>query len=69
METFFASLALSEGNPPVDPPPQRPVTRSYDVFFDLRLNEMLTNNRKAGDLMCHRYNVTIIVMRSAEYNI
>ena len=71
METFFASLALSEGNPSVTGgfPPQRPVTRSYDVFFDLRLNEMLTNNREAGDLMCHRYNVTLIVMRSAEYNI
>ena len=40
METFSASLALCEVNPPVTGgfTSQRPVTRSYDVFFDLRLN-------------------------------
>ena len=32
-------------------PTQRPVTRSFDVFFDLRLNTRLSiNNREAGDL-------------------
>ena len=36
METFPALLALCEGNPP------RPVTRSFDVFFDLRLNKRLS---------------------------
>ena len=32
-------------------PSQRPVTRSFDVFFDLHLNKRLSNdNRDAGDL-------------------
>ena len=41
METFSALLALCEGNSPVtgEFPAQRPVTRSFDVFFDLRLSE------------------------------
>ena len=43
-ETFSALLALSEGNSPVtgEFPAQRPVTRSFDVFFDLRLNKRLS---------------------------
>ena len=38
METFSTSLALCAGNSPVtgEFPSQRPVTRSFDVFFDLR---------------------------------
>ena len=36
LETFFALLALGEL------PSQRPVTRSVDVFFDLRLNKRLS---------------------------
>ena len=39
METFSALLAICEGNSPV--PTQRPVTRNFDVFFDLRLNKRL----------------------------
>ena len=37
METFSASLARCEGNSPAigEFPSQRPVTRSFDVFFDL----------------------------------
>ena len=44
METFFALLAICAGNSPVpgDFPAQRPVTRSFDVFFDLRLNIRLS---------------------------
>ena len=45
METFSALLALCEGNPPVTGgsfSSQRPVTRSFDVFFDLRLNKRLS---------------------------
>ena len=40
METFSALLALCVGNSSVtgEFPSQRPVTRSFDVFFDLRLN-------------------------------
>ena len=44
MQTFFAAfLAICAGNSPVpgDFPAQRPVTRSFDVFFDLRLNKRL----------------------------
>ena len=65
METFSALLALSEGNSPVtgEFPAQRPVTRSFDVFFDLRLIEGWVNNREAGDLRRHRahYNVTVMI--------
>ena len=44
METFSALLALCAGNSPVpvNSPPQRPVTRSFDVFFHLRLNKRLS---------------------------
>ena len=43
METFSALLALCAGNSPVTGEflAQRPVTRSFDVFFDLRLNKLL----------------------------
>ena len=41
METFFALLALCRGNSPVtgEFPSQRPVTRSFDVFFALRMDK------------------------------
>ena len=41
METFSALLAICAGNSPIpgEFPAQRPVTRSFDVFFDLRLNK------------------------------
>ena len=44
METLSALLALCEGNPPVTGgfPSQRPVTRSFDIFCDLRLNKRLS---------------------------
>ena len=44
METFSALLALCAGNSPVPGgfPSQRPVTRSFEVFFDLRLNKRLS---------------------------
>ena len=43
MKTFSALLALCEGNPLVTVgfPSQRPVTRSFDIFFDLRPNKRL----------------------------
>ena len=43
METFSASLALCEGNPPVTGgfPSQGSVTRSFGFFVDLRLNKRL----------------------------
>ena len=44
METFSALLALCAGNSPVpgELSSQRPVTRSFDVFFDLCLNKRLS---------------------------
>ena len=41
METFSALLAIYAGNSPVSAeiPTQRPVTRGFEVFFDLRLNK------------------------------
>ena len=44
METFSALLAFCAGNSPVigEFPAQRPVTRSFDVFFALRLNKRLS---------------------------
>ena len=44
METFSALLALCAGNSPVacEFPSQRPVTRSFGVFFDLRLDKRLS---------------------------
>ena len=44
METFSALLAICAGNSPVpgEFPAQRPVTRSFDVYFDLRPNKCLS---------------------------
>ena len=46
MEAFSALLALCARNSPVtgEFPSQRPVTRSLDVFFDLRLNKRLSKH-------------------------
>ena len=45
METFSALLAICAGNSPVPGEflAQRPVTRSFDIFFDLRLNKRFSN--------------------------
>ena len=44
METFSELLALCEGNPSVTGGflSQRPVTRSFEIFFDLCLNKQLS---------------------------
>ena len=66
METFSALLALCPGNSPVpgEFPAQRPVTRSFDVFFDLRPNKRLSKQSRAGDLRRIRahYDVTVMTM-------
>ena len=43
METFSVLLVLCAGNSPVtgEFPSQRPLTRNFDVFFDLHLNKRL----------------------------
>ena len=60
METFSMLLAICAGNSPF--PAQRPGTRSFDVFFDLRLNNGWVNNGEAGDLRrhCAHYDVTLV---------
>ena len=48
LETFSALLALCEGNSPGtgEFPLQRPVTRNFEVFFDLRLNKRLNKHSR-----------------------
>ena len=48
MEAFSALLVLCAGNSPVtgDFPAQRPVTHSFDIFFDLRLNKQLNKQSR-----------------------
>ena len=64
METFSALWAICAGNSSVTGkfPAQRPVTRSFDVFFDLRLNNGWVNNREAADLRRHRDHYVATVM-------
>ena len=63
MEAFSALLARFAGNSPVtsELPSQRPVTRSFDVFFYIyaRINDWV-NNRNSCGLRRHRahYDVT-----------
>ena len=67
METFSALLAICAGNSPVtgEFPPQRPVTQSFDVFFDLCLNKRLSkHNCEAGDLRRQRVHYDVTVMKS-----
>ena len=62
METFSALLTLRAGNSPVtgEFPSQRPVTRSFDLFFDLRLNNGGVNNRGTCDWRRHRAHYDVI---------
>ena len=48
METFSALLAICAGNSPVpgEFPEQRPVTQSFDVYFDLHLNKRLSKQSR-----------------------
>ena len=66
METFSALLAICAGNSPVpgEFPTQRPVTRSFDVFFDLRLNKRLSKQWWGWWVETLSRNYDVIVMRS-----
>ena len=65
----FRVSALCAGNSPVtgEFPSQRPVTWSFDVFFDLRLNKRLIKHSKdASDLRrhCPHYDVTVMLIHT-----
>ena len=64
METFSALLALCAGNSPVTDvfPTQRPVTRSFDVFFELRLNKQLNKQSWGWWFEWYRAHYDVIVM-------
>ena len=78
MELFSALLAIWGGNSPVtgEFPAQRSVTRSFDTFFDLRLNKSLSEQswgwwfetpwrplwRHCNALQCFRVSVSSSLM-------
>ena len=64
METFYALLALFAVNSPVtgEFPSKRPVTQSFDVFFDLPLNKRSSKQPRRRDLRRHHTNYDVIVM-------
>ena len=72
MEIFSALLALCVGNSLVTEefPSHRRVTRSFDIFFDLRRNELINawvKNREAGDLRRHHAHNDVILMCIGHY--
>ena len=68
MEAFSVLLALCAGNSLVtgEFPLQRPVPQSFDVFFDLRVNERLSKQSWAGDSKRNRAHYDVIVMTELE---
>ena len=62
METFSALLALCAGNSPVtgEFPAQRPVTRSFDFFFNWVWINSWVNNGEASDFRRHRAHYDVI---------
>ena len=74
METFSALLAICVGNSPVpgEFATQRPVTRSFDVYFDLRPNKRLSKQSwgwwfetLSHSLWRHRYDIELYVRSEA----
>ena len=63
-ETFSALLALCAGNSLVTGEflSQRPVTRSFDVFFAYAWRKGWVNNRDAGDLRRNRAHHGVMVI-------
>ena len=77
METFSELLALCAGNSPItgEFPLQRPVTKSLDIFFDLRRNKRLSKRSRrwlfempSRSLLrhCNGYNVNALTVLSEE---
>ena len=65
METFSALPAICAGNSPVPGKlsTQRPVTRIFHVFFDLRLNKRLSK-QSCGDLRRYRAHYDVTLMKN-----
>ena len=65
MKIFSALLAFFAGYTPVtgEFPSQRPVTRNFDISFDLRPNKGWEKNYEASDLGRHRAHYDVIVIR------
>ena len=63
MEDFSALLAICAGNSLVtgEFPAQRPVTRSFDVFFDLHLNKWLSKHSWGWLFVTPHYYVTVVI--------
>ena len=66
METFSALLAICAGNSPIPGEfhTQRPVTRNFDVYFDLHPNKRLSKQLWACDLRRNRAHYDVILMHS-----
>ena len=64
METFSALLALCAGNSPVT---GEFLAQSFDVFFDLGLNDSWTNTGAGADLRRYRTHYDVIVMIRIHY--
>ena len=64
METFSKLLALCAGNSLVtgEFPTQRPVTRSFDVFFICTWINHWVNSREAGYMKHHHAHYDVIVI-------
>ena len=64
METFSTLLAFVRGinRSPVDSPHEKPVTRSFGIFFDLHLNKRFSKHSKYRCIEAHgaHYNVTVM---------
>ena len=64
METFSALLAICAGNSPVpgELPAQRPVTLSFDIFFDTPLNNRLSKQSWGwwSETLSHTFDVTVM---------
>ena len=64
METFSALLVICAGKSPVpgEFPAQRPVTRSFEVLFDLRLKKRLSKQSWGWwfETLSLHYDVTVM---------
>ena len=69
-KTNSALLAICTGNSPAigEFRAQRPVTRSFNVFFDLRLNTRLIKQSWGCWFETHRTHYAVTVMKNADNN-